>query len=226
MKLLIDDANIKNIKYLYEYFPVSGVTTNPSILSKNKKEPVEALIEIREFIGDDELHIQVLSDNAEAIVKESRFLKEKFGSNTFIKIPTNKEGLKAMSLLKNEETKITATAIYSPTQAFLASLAGADYLAPYVNRIDNLGYDGIETTIKIQNILDENNTDTKILAASFKNINQVLKLAEYGVATLTCSYDVFEKFIDDNNVNKAVDNFVNDFNKIDENKNSWIDYLS
>ena len=92
MKLLIDDANIENIKYLYEYFPVSGVTTNPSILFKNKKDPIETLIEIREFIGDDQLHIQVLSESADNIVKEARLLKEKFGDNTFIKVPTNKEG--------------------------------------------------------------------------------------------------------------------------------------
>ncbi|MDU5230577.1 MAG: transaldolase family protein [Anaerococcus sp.] len=226
MKLLIDDANIDNIKYLYEYFPVSGVTTNPSILFKNKKDPLETLVEIREFIGDDQLHIQVLSDNADDIVKEARLLKEKFGTNTFIKIPTNKEGLKAMRLLENEKIKITATAIYSPTQAFLASLAGAVYVAPYVNRIDNLGYDGVETTIKIQNILEKNQTDTKVLAASFKNTNQVLKLAEYGINTATCSYEVFEKFIDDNNVNKAVNAFANDFKKIEENKNSWFDYLN
>lgn len=225
MKLLIDDANIENIKYLYEYFPVSGVTTNPSILFKNKKDPIETLLEIREFIGDDQLHIQVLSDNASDIVKEAKLLKEKFGANTFIKIPTNKEGLKAMRLLKNEKTKITATAIYSPTQAFLASLAGADYVAPYVNRIDNLGYDGIETTMRIQNILDETNPDTKVLAASFKNTTQVLKLAEYGIDSATCSYEVFEKFVDDSNINKAVADFTNDFNKIDKNKNSWIDYL-
>lgn len=226
MKLLIDDANIENIKYLYEYFPVSGVTTNPSILFKNKKDPVETLTQIREFIGDDELHIQVLSDNASDIVKEVRFLKEKFGANTFIKIPTNKEGLKAMRLLNNDKTRITATAIYSPTQAFLASLAGADYVAPYVNRIDNLGYDGIETTMRIQKILDETNPDTKVLAASFKNTTQVLKLAEYGIDSATCSYEVFEKFVDDSNINKAVADFTNDFNKIDKNKNSWIDYLN
>ncbi|MDU2598725.1 transaldolase family protein [Anaerococcus sp.] len=225
MKLLIDDANIDNIKYLYEYFPVSGVTTNPSILFKNKKDPLETLVEIREFIGDDQLHIQVLSDNADDIVKEARLLKEKFGTNTFIKIPTNKEGLKAMRLLENEKIKITATAIYSPTQAFLASLAGAVYVAPYVNRIDNLGYDGVETTIKIQNILEKNQTDTKVLAASFKNTNQVLKLAEYGISIATCSYEVFGKFIEDNNVNKAVEDFVNDFKAIDKDRRTWTDYL-
>ena len=86
--------------------------------------------------------------------------------------------------------------------------------------------DGVETTIKIQNILEKNQTDTKVLAASFKNTNQVLKLAEYGINTATCSYEVFEKFIDDNNVNKAVNAFANDFKKIEENKNSWFDYLN
>lgn len=83
MHLLIDDANIENIKYLYNYYPVCGVTTNPSILFKNNKNPLETLEEIREFIREDELHIQVLSNVAENIVKEARLLKEKFGSNTF-----------------------------------------------------------------------------------------------------------------------------------------------
>ena len=226
MRLLIDDASLENIKQLYEYFPVCGVTTNPTILFKNGKHPVDSLKEIRDFIGEDELHVQVLSDSAEGIIKEAKALKEKFGDNTFIKIPVNKEGLKAIKTLKKEETYITATAIYSPTQALLASLAGADYVAPYINRIDNLGYDGISTTIKIQNILYESNTHTKVLAASFKNTNQVLKLAEYGIATATCSYDVFKKFLDDSNVNKAVDDFVRDFKSINGMKVSWNDYLN
>ncbi|MDY3006658.1 fructose-6-phosphate aldolase [Anaerococcus sp. AGMB00486] len=226
MKLIIDDGNIENIKEIYEYFEVDGVTTNPSILAKQGKNPKNVLKEIREFIKDDELHIQVLSNKASDIEKEARIIVKEFGENTFIKIPSNKEGFKAMRNLVKEGINVTATAIYSPMQAFLAMKAGAKYVAPYVNRIDNLGYDGLYTVKKIQNIIDTNGFDTEILAASFKNSNQALSLIEYGIGALTCSADVIRKFVDDRNVDKAVDDFAKDFEKLDNIKKTMIDYLS
>lgn len=226
MKLIIDDGNIENIKEIYEYFEVDGVTTNPSILAKQGKNPKNVLKEIREFIKDDELHIQVLSNKASDIEKEARIIVKEFGENTFIKIPSNKEGFKAMRNLVKEGINVTATAIYSPMQAFLAMKAGAKYVAPYVNRIDNLGYDGLYTVKKIQNIIDTNGFDTEILAASFKNSNQALSLIEYGIGALTCSADVIRKFVDDRNVDKAVDDFAKDFEKLNNIKKTMIDYLS
>lgn len=226
MKLLIDDANIEKIKEIYQYYLVDGVTTNPSILSKQKQSPKNVLSEIRKIIGQDELHVQVLSKNSKDIIKEAKLIVKEFGENTFVKIPSNKEGFKAMKELEKENIKVTATAIYSPMQAFLAMKAGAKYVAPYVNRIDNLGYDGLYVVKKIQNIIDSNQFETEILAASFKNSNQALDLIEYGVGALTCGVDVINKFVDDRNVDRAVEDFSKDFEKIDPNKKTMIDYLN
>lgn len=215
MKLLIDDANIDRIKELYNYYPIDGVTTNPSILAKYGKPPYEALLAIREFIGNKaELHAQVISTTAEAMVEEGRKIERILGNNTYVKIPTIPEGLKAMQILRGEGYHVTATGIYTPMQAYLAAKAGAEYAAPYVNRMDNLGTDGVATTKKIQDIYVRNNLETRILAAGFKNSQQVQELCEYGVSCLTIASDVIENLIKNANVTAAVADFVADFESL------------
>lgn len=215
MKLLIDDANIENIKRIYEYYAIDGVTTNPTILAKNGRNPYETLKEIREFIGKDaELHVQVVSNTAEEMIEEGHRIVRELGENTYVKIPTIPEGLKAMKYLSGEGHKITATAIYTPIQAYLAAKAGADYTAPYVNRIDNLGTNGIEVTRKIHDIFENNGLKTQILAASFKNSLQVLELCEYGVGASTVAPDIIDAFINNNNISSAVEVFKEDFENL------------
>ena len=217
MKLLIDDANLERIKQIYEYYPVDGVTTNPSILAKERKNPYAVLKQIREFIGPDaELHAQVISLTAEEMVKEGRHIVEVLGekSKTFIKIPTIPEGLKAMRILSRDGYKVTATAIYNPLQAYLAAKSGADYAAPYMNRIDNLGSDGIEVARTMQDIFVSSGYKTRILAASFKNSLQVQELCEYGVGACTVAPDVIEGLIKNAGVSSALECFINDFEKL------------
>ena len=215
MKFLIDDADIERIKKIYHFYPVDGVTTNPSILAKCGRPPYEALKDIRAFIGNQaELHVQVVSTTADAMVEEGRKIERTLGNNTFVKIPAVPEGLRAMQILKSEGYRITATAIYTPMQAYLAAKAGADYAAPYVNRIDNLGGDGVTTTKKIQDIYTRNGMTTKILAAGFKNSQQVQELCEYGISCMTISSDVIENLIRNANVTAAVNDFVADFESL------------
>lgn len=213
MKLLIDDANLEKIKKTLEFYPCDGVTTNPSILAKSGEKPYTVLKKIRDLIGfDAELHVQVVSEKAEDMIKEAEKIVSVLGEcNTYIKVPTVPEGLKAMRILKEEGYSITATAIYTPMQAYLAAKAGADYVAPYVNRIDNLGADGIETTMKIQNILESNGFDTQVLAASFKNSQQVQALCEYGIGASTAATDIIEGLIKNASVSAAVQAFTDDF---------------
>ena len=214
MKLLIDDANIAKIKQIYDLFPVDGVTTNPSILAKSGRQPYDVLKEIREFIGDAELHAQVLSRTAEGMVEEAEKMAEILGKNTFIKVPSIPEGFKAMKILSSKGFKITATAIYTPMQAYLAAKAGADYAAPYVNRIDNLGANGIATTKMIHDIFTKNGFKTQVLAASFKNSNQVQELCAYGVGASTVAPDVIEGLVKNACVTAAVEDFIKDFEKL------------
>lgn len=212
MKLLVDDARIEEIKRIYECFAVDGVTTNPTIISKCGKAPYEALSEIRAFIGDEaELHVQVISRNADSIVAEGKRIVSLLGAKTYIKIPTIPEGLKAMKILSNEGYLITATTIYTPMQAYLAAKSGADYAAPYVNRIDDLGSNGILATRKMHDIFKNNGLKTEILAASFKNSLQVQELCEYGVGACTVAPNVIEGLIKNAGVSSAIDVFVKDF---------------
>ncbi|MCB6345508.1 fructose-6-phosphate aldolase [Clostridium sp. AF18-27] len=212
MKFIIDDADIAKIKDIYNTFAVDGVTTNPSILAKSGRQPYEVLTEIREFIGPDaELHVQVIAPDAEGMVRDGHRIVEVLGKNTYVKVPTTKEGLRAMKMLHGEGIRVTATAIYTRMQAFLAAKAGADYAAPYVNRIDNLGGDGVKTAQDIHDIFRKNGLNCQVLAASFKNSQQVQELCEYGIGAATISPDVIEALIKNDSVTMAVEAFVKDF---------------
>jgi Transaldolase len=215
MKFIVDFANLDQIKEMYAYYPIDGVTTNPSILAKEGKNPYEVLKEIREFIGQDaELHVQVVSLNAESMIKEAHRIQEELGRNTYVKVPVSREGLKAIKALAAEGANITATAIYTQMQAYLAGKAGAHYAAPYVNRIDNLGADGVKVAKEIHDIFKNNDLKTEVLAASFKNSQQVLELAKYGVGAATIAPDVIEGLIKLDAVTCAVAAFTKDFEKL------------
>lgn len=212
MKILVDNADIQEIKKIYEFFPVAGVTCNPTILKKAGRNPYDVLKEIREFIGADaDLHVQVISTKAEDMVEEAHHIQEVLGKNTYIKIPVVKEGLKAMKLLSAEGAHITGTAIYNQMQGYLAGMAGAHYVAPYVNRIDNLGYNGVQVAKDIHDMLKGAGLKTELLAASFKNSQQVLELAKYGLGASTIAPDVIEGLIKVDAAALAVDAFTKDF---------------
>ena len=174
MLYLIDDANIESIKTITQYFPIHGVTTNPSIIAANGENVYKKIKAIRDVIGPDlELHAQVLESTCDEIVKEAIRLRDAVGGNFFVKVPVTGEGLKSISVLKELGFNVTATAIFTAQQALLASTAGADYVAPYVNRIDNFSSDGIGVVGDIVNLFEMYGKDTKVLAASFKNTQQV-----------------------------------------------------
>ena len=215
MKLIIDDANIEEIKRIYEYYPIDGVTTNPSILAKCGRPPFEVLKEIREFIGkDSELHVQAIAKTASGMIEDAHRIVKELGDNTYIKIPSIPEGFKAMQLLYKEGIRTTATVIYTPLQAYLAGKSGASYAAPYINRIDDMGYDGVLVAKAIHDIFKNNNMSTEVLAASFKNSQQVLEVCKHGIGASTASPDVIDDFVKNQAIDAAIDKFVEDFEKI------------
>lgn len=215
MKLIIDDAHIEQIKEIYEFYPVDGVTTNPTILAKSGRKPYDVLKEIRQFIGvDAELHVQVIARKAEGMVEDAHRICKELGDNTYVKIPSIPEGFKAMKLLHKEGIRVTATAIYTPMQAFLAAKSGASYAAPYINRIDNMGYNGIKVAKDIHDIFRNNDLKAEVLAASFKNSQQLLELCEYGVGASTVSPDVILALVKNQAITSAVEAFIADFEKL------------
>lgn len=215
MKLLVDSADLEKIRRLYDYYPIDGVSCNPTILAETGRDPYEVLTEIRAFIGPDaDLHVQVISRTAADMVMEGRRITEALGKNTLIKIPTIPEGIKAIKMLSGQGYRVTATAVYTVQQAFLAGKAGADFAAPYVNRIDNLGGDGVETAKRIHDMFQRNGLKTQLLAASFKNTRQLLELAERGIGAATAAPDVIDALLKNTIVTSAVDAFISDFEKL------------
>lgn len=214
MKLLLDCANLDDIEYFAKNYPLDGVTTNPSILFKAKKNPYELLPEIIKLIDKyncHEIHVQVISEKWQDMVGEAKRIVDHLGNDTYIKIPTIEQGLIAIKELSKQGYMTTATAIYSAEQAFLAAKAGASYVAPYVSRMEKLYGDGIAIVEQIQDIFMANALDTKILSASFKTVEQVMAMAELGVDSATVPSDLLKKFLINEDVFSAVDKFNNDF---------------
>lgn len=212
MKLCIDHADVDAIRRIYEYYPIDGVSTNPTILAKCGRDPYEVLKEIREIIGDQgELFVQALGEDAAGMVEDARRIVKETGSTTLVKIPCVPEGFKAMKQLKKEGIRFIGTAIYTPMQAFIAAKCGAEYVAPYVNRIDNMGFHGVQISKDIHDIMVNNGFNCGLLAASFKNSQQVLELAKYGVKAATLAPDVIDGLVNNPAIDAAVAAFTKDF---------------
>ncbi len=212
MILCIDSADIQAIRRLYETYPVDGVSTNPSILAKAGRPPYEVLKEIRSLIGPEgELFVQAVSPDAEGMVREARRITAELGDTTLVKIPCVPEGFKAMKLLKQEGIRFIGTAIYTAMQGFIAAKCGADYVAPYVNRIDNMGFDGVQVAMDLHDAIQAADLPCELLAASFKNSQQVLELTRYGVGGMTLAPDIFDALTRNAAIDAAVEAFTADF---------------
>ena len=215
MEFFIDSADIEAIRELCDFLPIDGVTTNPSILSKVKGDPIEVLKEIRAVLGEEkELFVQAIPTDAEGMVKDAHAIVKLLGQNTVVKIPSVPEGFKAIRILREEGIRTCGTVVYTPMQAYLAAKAGASYVAPYVNRIDNMGYDGIGITEQIQDILTMHDLPCEVLAASFKNSQQVLTLCAYGIGSATCAPAVIDAFVKNLAIDGAINDFLSDFAKV------------
>ncbi|WP_252233933.1 fructose-6-phosphate aldolase [Clostridium sp. ZS1] len=215
MIYILDTANLQEIKRAYEFYPMEGVTTNPSIISKEKGDFIKILKNIREIIGNDSmLHAQVLSLKAEDMIEEAKYIAEQVGGNIYIKIPVTPDGIKSIKILSKEGYKITATAIFTAQQALIAAKAGAYFVAPYVNRIDNISGNGVEVVGEIIELLEFNNLNTKVLAASFKNVQQVNDVALRGCQSVTVGSDIMDKLIEHPLTELSVKQFINDWENV------------
>jgi fructose-6-phosphate aldolase 2 len=212
MIYLADTANIEEIKELFMYYPMEGVTTNPTILLHEDKPLSKIIPEIQECIGNKMLHIQTISENAEDILKEAKKYREYFGltSNYYVKIPVTMEGFRAIRMVKEAGMNVTATAIFTQQQALMASNAGADFVAPYVNRLDNIVSHGIDVVSDIVKGIKLYNLRTKVLAASFKNVDQIYRVSMVGCHSVTASYEVLKSLISHPMTDRGVMDFEKD----------------
>ena len=214
MEYYIDSANAALIKELCRYYPVAGVTTNPTIIAREKGDFREILLSVREAAGDLLVHAQVTAEDAEGMLADARDLHALLGDPIAIKIPVTREGLRAIPMLKAEGFTVTATAVFSAAQAMLAAEAGADYAAPYVNRFDTVCGDGVRLVSDMALLFAQNGYSTKILAASFKNTMQICEVMTAGAHSVTLAPDLFDAMLSHPMTDLAMDAFRRDWKGI------------
>lgn len=212
MKYFIDTGNLAEIKHCNEFYPLAGVTTNPTLVAKEKFDFWTLIKEIRNIIGPDKiLHVQTVQTTAEKMVEEAKLIKETVGGEFCVKIPIGEEGLKATMMLKELGIGVTMTAIFTPAQALIAAKAGASFVAPYVNRLDNMIGDGVRVVEDIVQQFELYGLDCQVLAASFKNCEQIHKCALAGCHTVTIAADLFKSVIAHPMTDAAVAGFEKDW---------------
>jgi Transaldolase len=219
MTYILDTANIEKIRHCIEFYPIDGVTTNPTIISRERDADFKDLIlSIKKEIGERMLHIQITATTAAEIVREAQALQELVGDKLFVKIPISPEGIKATMMLKSMGFGVTETAIFTQQQALMAAKAGADYVAPYVNRLDNIVSDGVNVVREIVEMFELHHMSCKVLAASFKTVEQVHKIAMTGCQAATLNPELLEQLIYHPLTFYAIDDFAADWKTVYGNK--------
>lgn len=216
MELLLDTANLKSIRDAVSTYPISGLTTNPSIISKENRSDFFGLIrEIRDILGKERtLHVQVTRTDCEGILKEAEAIRKHVDEDVYIKTPVSKEGLKAIGIMAREGFNVTATAIYTTIQGELAAMAGAKYLALYYNRMLNLDIDADAVFRTTASAIAASGLDCKIVGASFKNIMQVTNVFADGAEAVTVPPELLDTALANPSIDLAVRNFNKDWEKV------------
>ena len=207
MELIIDSSNIEQIKELNDLLTITGVTTNPTILTKSGREAMDVVKDLCELLSEDQLlFIQTVQTSFEGIMEEAKMISSIRNKNMYVKVPVTHEGLRAIKECKKLGIHTLATAIYTADQAFLAAMNGAEYLAPYTNRMCNYG-DGVQDVKDLIEMLRVNHMPAKVIAASFKNTYQVHELIKAGIQAVTVPCDVLYQMIDHPGTKIAVGEF-------------------
>jgi transaldolase len=188
MKFFIDTANLAQIKELNDLGLLDGVTTNPSLMAKEGIKGQDAVMQhyktICEIVNGD-VSAEVISTDFDGIVAEGKKLAA-IHPNIVVKVPMIKEGVKAMHWFTANGITTNCTLVFSAGQAILAAKAGAKYVSPFIGRIDDSGWDGMELIGQIAHIYDMQGFETQILAASIRNANHIVRAAELGAHVCTC----------------------------------------
>ncbi len=214
IELYLDTVDIEQISRFNSCLPIKGVTTNPTILANAGLGVNQVLSEITQIIGTKAcFHIQVVSNTVDEIVAEAEKI-DALPYDLVVKVPASEQGLAAIKRIKQNNISVLATAIYSTQQGFFAALCSADYLAPYVNRMDMIGFDGIKVVADLQQLLDQQGFHCKLLPASFKNTKQVIDVMKLGVEAITLPVDVVSQMINHPVVDSAIGQFNQDWQAV------------
>lgn len=211
MELYLDTADVVAVKRLSRILPLQGVTTNPSIVAKEGKSLWEVLPALRDALGGTgKLFAQVMAADAEQMIAEALLLSQRV-PGLVVKIPVTAEGLAAIKALRSMNIPTLGTAVYGAGQGLLSALAGAEYVAPYVNRLDAQGGDGVAMVRELQTLLSLHAPHSKVLAASFRTPRQAVDCLLAGCQSVTLPVDVAEQLLGTPAVQAAVQKFDADW---------------
>lgn len=212
MKIFIDTANVAQIKEAASLGLIDGVTTNPTLVSKENRKYEDLIKEICAIVSGP-VSAEVISMDAEGMIREARQLV-KIAKNIVIKIPLIKEGLKAVKVLSSEGIKTNVTLCFSATQALLCAKAGADYVSPFIGRLDDISQEGMALIRDIKQIYSNYGFKTQIIVASIRNPLHVLDAAKIGADIATVPFAVIEQLIKHPLTDIGIQRFLEDYKKI------------
>ncbi|WP_088840770.1 fructose-6-phosphate aldolase [Listeria sp. ILCC797] len=216
MEFMLDTANLEIIKRYAGNLPLAGVTSNPSIIKKEGKlEFFTHMKEIRSSLDPTaSLHVQVVATDYAGMMRDAEAILRHIDDQVFIKVPVTEIGLRVIKELRAQKINVTATAIYSKIQAYLAISAEANYIAPYFNRMENLNINPRDAILEMSTAIERSGSNTKILGASFKNVGQVNSALECGAHAVTLGADIFKQAFEMPSIEKAVHDFTSDWEAV------------
>lgn len=212
MKFFIDTANVNEIKKAWDVGVIDGVTTNPSLISKENRNPVELFKEICSIV-DGPVSAEAVSMKAEEMFNEAEELS-RIHKNIVVKIPMTEEGLKTVKRLSNKGIKTNVTLVFSPGQALLAAKAGATYASPFVGRLDDIGHTGMDLIRDMIEIFDNYMFKTEVIVASIRNPLHVIEAAKIGAHVATIPYSVITQLIKHPLTDIGIERFLKDWEKV------------
>lgn len=212
MKIFIDTANVKEIKEAVSMGVIDGVTTNPTLVAREGRPAAELLKEICSLLSGP-VSAEAISLNVEGMVKEARELS-KIAKNIVVKIPLVKDGLKAVKILYSEGIKTNVTLCFSPSQALLVAKVGADFVSPFIGRLDDISEPGMDLIRQIKQIYANYNFKTEIIVASVRNPLHVVEAAKSGADVATIPFAVIEQLIKHPLTDAGIQRFLEDYKKI------------
>ncbi len=212
MQIFIDTANLKEIREAQAMGILDGVTTNPSLISKEQGDYRDILKEICSIVKGP-VSAEVVKLRFEEMVEEGRSLS-KIADNIVVKVPINWEGLKVIRKLSSEGIRVNVTLIFSPTQALLAAKAGASFVSPFIGRLDDIAQEGMDLIDQIVSIYDNYDIETEVLAASIRHPVHVVQAALAGADIVTLPYNVLDKLLNHPLTDIGAERFRKDWEKV------------
>ena len=212
MKIFLDTANIESIKKYSDMGLVDGITTNPTLLSKEKGNPAEIMLQIVKIVKGP-VSLEVIGTTTDEMINEAHRLK-KYGHNVVVKIPMIPDGLKVVKKLKEEGIETNVTLVFSANQAILAAKAGAAYVSPFIGRVDDAGQEGMAIIKDIVQIFNHYEFSTNVLVASIRHPLHVIEAGKIGTHVVTLPPDILGKMLSHPLTDKGLSTFISDWEKV------------